>query len=132
MINGFNPACLYLLPMLGRRQNEWPRFRDCFLSEDHKRIVVYTRVGGANRNSGYGEEALYKDPDFVKTYDDEFDDTYGYYEFNPPERWREDFDKLVSGKPSEVSKEYIEHVIEFFHAEDKEKIYKLFGVGGAD
>lgn len=30
MINGFNPACFLIMPMLGRKQEEWPRFRDCF------------------------------------------------------------------------------------------------------
>ena len=28
MINGFNPACLLIMPMLGRKQEEWPSF-DC-------------------------------------------------------------------------------------------------------
>ena len=83
-IMGFNPACVVLLPMLGRTQDEYPRFRDCFLSDDGKRIVVYTRVGGGNRHCGYGEEELYKDENFVCTYDDDYDRTYGYYEFNVP------------------------------------------------
>ena len=82
-IMGFNPACVLIMPMLGRRQNEWPRFRDCFV-EDGK-IAIYTRVGGNNRGCGYGEEELYKDPHFVKTYDDSFDNTYATYIFNVPE-----------------------------------------------
>ena len=49
---GFSPACLVLLPMLGRKPEEYPRFRDCFLSEDMKRIEIYTRVGGNNRGCG--------------------------------------------------------------------------------
>lgn len=114
MVNGFNPACMFLMPMLGRKQEEYPRFRDCFLSDDEERIVIYTRVGGNNRNCGYGEEELYTDPNFVKTYDDSFDSTYGYYEFNPPERWKDDFDRLVSGKVKDVSDEYVEYVKEFF------------------
>lgn len=79
MIHGFNPSCIFFMPMLGRKQDEWPRFRDCFLSNDGKRIVIYTRVGGNNRNSGYGEEDLYDDPNFITTYDDDHDSTYGYY-----------------------------------------------------
>ena len=100
MVNGVNPAAFLILPMLGRHASEYPRFRDCFLNEE-KQIVVLTRVGGNNRNSGYGEEVLYKDPNFVKTYDDEFDSTYGYYVFNVPEEWKDDFDRLLNGeKPS--------------------------------
>lgn len=114
MINGFNPACLYFMPMLGRKQDEYPRFRDCFLSDDYERIVIYTRVGGGNRNCGFGEEELYKDENFVKTYDDSFDSTYGYYEFSVPEKWKSDFDLIVSGKIADVSDEYVEYVEAFY------------------
>lgn len=67
MLYGFNPACIVLMPMLGRTQDEYPRFRDCFLSDDNKYIEILTRVGGGNRNQGYGEDELYKDPNYVKT-----------------------------------------------------------------
>lgn len=100
MMFGVNPATFIILPMLGRHPDEYPRFRDCFVNED-KQILVYTRVGGGNRNCGFGEEELYKDPNFVKTYDDDFDSTYGYYVFNVPEEWKDDFDRLLKGeKPS--------------------------------
>ena len=67
MMMGFNPACIMILPMLGRKSNEYPRFRDCFITDDEQRILIYTRVGGNNRNQGYGEEKLYEDPNFVRT-----------------------------------------------------------------
>lgn len=114
IMNGYNPSCLFFMPMLGRKQDEYPRFRDCFLSDDNNHIVIYTRVGGGNRNCGYGEEELYKDPNYVRTWDDDFDDTYGYYEFNVPETWRKDFDLIVEDKLSEVSDEYINHVKKFY------------------
>jgi len=114
MLFGFNPACVVFMPMLGRKQEDYPRFRDCFLSEDKERIVIYTRVGGGNRNNGYGEEELYEDPNFVRTYDDSFDSTYGYYEFNPPEKWKDDFKKICDGKIIEVSDEYFNYVSAFF------------------
>lgn len=114
MLNGFNPACLFFMPMLGRKQDEYPRFRDCFLSEDYEKIVIFTRVGGNNRNCGFGEEELYNDPNFVKTYDDEEDSTYGYYEFNVPEKWKEDFKKLINGDRFGVSDEYVAYVKEFY------------------
>ena len=121
-ICGFNPACLVFLPMLGRHQPEYPRFRDCFLSEDGKRIVIYTRVGGGNRDCGYGEEELYNDPNFVTTYDDEFDSTYWYYEFNVPERWKKDFDAILQGGTLAASDEYVNYVKEFFPTLAKEGI----------
>lgn len=111
-INGFNPACVLVMPMLGRKQSEYPRFRDCFV-EDGK-IAIYTRVGGNNRGCGYGEEELYKDPNFVTTYDDDFDHTYATYLFNVPEKWKPDFDKILDGKLHEVSDNYYNYVCEFF------------------
>lgn len=114
LINGFNSACIFFLPMLGRKQDEYPRFRDCYLSDDEKRIIIYTRVGGGNRNCGYGEDELYTDPNFVKTYDDGYDSTYGYYEFNVPSQWKDDFDKICNGKIAEVSDKYFNYVSEFY------------------
>lgn len=114
MICGYNPACFWLMPMLGRRQDEWPRFRDCFVGDKGDTIVIYTRVGGGNRNAGYGEEELYQGPNFVKTWDDEYDSTYGYYEFRVPEKWKSDFDKIVSGQGRDISDDYKAVLHDFF------------------
>lgn len=105
MLHGVNPATFYILPMLGRHPDEYPRFRDCGVTEDGK-ILVLTRVGGGNRNDGYGEEELYKDPHFVETFDAEWDSTYGYYVFNVPDEWKKDFDAILKGE--RPSQEYIE------------------------
>ena len=113
MMNGFNPACVLIMPMLGRKQQEYPRFRDCFITEEGN-IAIFTRVGGGNRNCGYGEEALYEDENFLKTYDDDFDSTYGYYEFKVPEKWKADFDKIMSNNMAEVSGTYIGYLKNFW------------------
>ena len=113
-MNGFSVGCLFLMPMLGRTQHEYPRFRDCWLSEDKERIVIYTRVGGGNRNQGYGEEELYEDPNFVKTEDDEFDSTYATYEFRVPEEWKSDFDLILEHRFNEVSDAYVARVKKIF------------------
>lgn len=100
MVNGVNPATFLILPMLGKHPDEYPRFRDCFVNEK-KQIVVLTRVGGNNRNCGYGEETIEQDKNFVRTYDAEWDNTYGYYVFNVPDEWKDDLDKFLKGeKPS--------------------------------
>lgn len=126
MINGFNPACLLIMPMLGRKQEEWPRFRDCFVT-DEGNIAIYTRVGGGNRGCGYGEEELYKDPNFITTYDDDYDCTYATYEFRVPEKWKADFDLIVSGKFSDVSDEYVSYLKEFYPIlAEKGVINKIF------
>ena len=113
MVNGFNPACVLIMPMLGRTQDEYPRFRDCFVTEE-KNIAIYTRVGGGNRNCGYGEEELYKDENFLTTYDDDDDCTYATYEFKVPEKWKDDFSKILCGDFASVSVEYIEYLKQFY------------------
>ena len=113
MMMGYNPACILFMPMLGRKQEEWPRFRDCFITEEGN-IAIYTRVGGGNRECGYGEEELYKDENFITTYDDEYDNTYGTYEFRVPKKWEADFKAIIGGRPNEVSKEYIQYLKDFF------------------
>ena len=129
MMNGFNPACVFIMPMLGRKQGEWPRFRDCFVNKEGQ-IEIYTRVGGGNRGCGYGEEELYKDPNFVTSYDDDFDNTYATYVFNVPEVWKSDFDKIVSGKLGEVSDEYKKCLREFFPVLNEKGVFDaVFGEG---
>ena len=113
MLNGFSPACVFIMPMLGRKQEEWPRFRDCYVTENNN-IAIYTRVGGGNRNSGYGEEKLYEDENFITTYDDDYDTTYGTYEFKVPEKWKSDFDLIMDGKLPETSDEYKNYLRAFF------------------
>ncbi len=127
MMMGFNPACVAIMPMLGRKQEEYPRFRDCFVT-DEGNIAIYTRVGGGNRDCGFGEEKLYEDENFVTTYDDEYDNTYGTYEFKVPEKWKADFDLIMDGKSDEVSQEYIDYVKAFYpKLAEAGVINKVFG-----
>ena len=128
MIHGYNPACIIFLPMLGRQYHEYPRFRDCFLSDDEKHILVYTRVGGGNRECGYGEEELYKDPHFVRTWDYEEDQTYGYYEFSVPDRWKADFEAIVENGVKAMSAEYLKYLLEF-HKDKPNIIEQLLKIG---
>lgn len=125
MVNGYNPACVFILPMLGRKADEYPRFRDCFVTEDNK-IAIYTRVGGNNRNCGFGEEELYNDPNFVTTYDDEWDSTYGTYVFNVPEKWKADFDKLMNSDWDTVSDEYVTCLKEFYPTLAENGVFEIF------
>ena len=111
MVNGVNPATFYVLPMLGRHPDEYPRFRDCHINKE-KQIEVLTRVGGGNRNEGYGEEELYKDPNFVKTFDADWDSTYGIYVFNVPEQWKDDFERILKGE--RLSDAYIDQMCKVY------------------
>lgn len=110
MISGYNRACVYFMPMLGILRTEYPRFRDCYLSDD--KIVIFTRTGGGNRDD-YEEQnnTLAAHPNYIRDYDADFDSTYANFEFSVPDKWRDDYDKIVAGKFTQVSNEYKAEVI---------------------
>lgn len=126
LLNGYNPACILIMPMLGKKEEEYPRFRNCFVTEEGN-IAIYTRVGGGNRNCGYGEENLYDDENFLETYDDDSDSTYGIYEFKVPDKWKDDFEKIMHSRMLDVSREYVDCVKEFYpKLAEKGVIDKIF------
>ena len=111
LICGFNGACLLVMPMLGRKKDDYPRFRDCFFgcaSDGTREIHIFTRVGSSNQNYGMGEEELYKDPNYLRFEDEPDDSTYGTYIFKCPAQWEADFDRIREGKLSELSSAYYE------------------------
>ena len=122
-INSVAPATFLILPMLGYHPGYYPRFRDCFLSNNAQFIEVYTRVGGNNRNCGFGEEKLYSHPNFVRTYDDDDDSTYGWYVFSIPEKWKSDLNAIVKGR--RFSEEYLNHITSIYPLL-KDKITELY------
>lgn len=112
MLNGVKPSTFFVLPMLGKHPDEYPRFRDCFIGDinrpdllDH--IHVYTRTGGPNRNSYEAENQEMRDMDgYVTDYDDSRDPTFASWVFRIPERWKSDYKKIMLGKIKDVSGEY--------------------------
>lgn len=128
MMNGVNQITFFLLPMLNLHPDDIPRFRNLFLKDEEKpqynnHLHVYTRVGGGNRNCGYGEDQLKKHPEYVGDFDDSFDSTFATYVFKIPEQWRPDYDKLMSGKGEEISDEYFKQMCKVFpKLEEKFKV----------
>jgi len=133
MIYGANPATFFILPMLGKHPDAYPRFRDCFIGElenddekdqfgipikklsAEKVISVYTRVGGGNREDYQDRiDELRKFPTYVKDYDDDFDSTFATFVFSVPEQWSGDFDLILQGKLKEISAEYKLRLYEVF------------------
>ena len=127
MLNGMNKATFFILPMLGKHPDEYPRFRDCFVEDGT--IAVYTRVGGDNRGYGFGEEELYKHPNFLYTEDDDFDSTYATYYFNVPPEFEADFNLIMEDKMQEVSQAY-KHQLYKIYPKLTEQFDKVFGKGG--
>ena len=72
------------------------------------------------------EEELYEDENFLRDYDDDFDSTYATYEFKVPDKWKSDFDKIIDGKMSEVSKEYVSYLKEFYPKLAEQGVFDRF------
>ena len=126
MLHGYSSACITILPMLGRKPEDYLRFRDCVVLNSES-IVIYARVGGNNRGCGYGEEELLKDPNFIRTFDDAFDSTYGYYLFTVPDKWKKDFEAIMDARFFDVSDEYVEYLEQFWaNIAEKGAIRKIF------
>lgn len=60
----------------------FPRYRDVFLADKGTNVIVYTRIGGPNRND-YKQQikTIRQHKQFIKDYDDEYDNTYAYFKF---------------------------------------------------
>lgn len=131
MLNGVKPAAFFILPMLGKHPEEYPRFRDCFIGDEAhpeyaNHIIVYTRTGGGNRDDYAGSnDAMRAMPGFVADYDDDFDYTYANWVFKVPDRWKADFDKIIDGKLREVSSEYKAELYRVF-PKLKDKLDEIF------
>lgn len=131
LMNGVRPMTFFILPMLGKHWNEYPRFRDCFIGdEEHPGyedcIHIYTRTGGGNREVYSDEnEVMMKMPGYVTNWDDSYDSTFASWVFNVPQRWKEDFVKFKEGRLKEFSPEYQAELSRVF-PKLKEKFDELF------
>jgi hypothetical protein len=119
MLHGVKPSTFFVLPMLGKHPDEYPRFRDCFLGDEENdiedKIIVYTRTGGGNREAYEDEIAeMQAMPTYLQDYDDSFDSTYACFVYDIPEEFKADFDLIMKGRLPEISETY------------KAKLYEVF------
>ena len=139
MMNGINPLTFLLTPMLfDCHAQELPRFRDCFnqTGDDEPKfkediILIYTRVGGGNRGCDYGEEIFHKHPNYLTTYDDSFDSTYGNYVFSVPVEFKDDYQKIKEGRAKDVSPELQKKCREIY-PKLNEKLWDVLWTKGGD
>jgi hypothetical protein len=119
-MNGYNYACMFILPMLGKHPDDYPRFRDCFTEDDENpeyndHIHIYTRTGGGNREEYENEnEEITCMEGFVTDYDDFFDNTYAHWVFKIPEKFISDYKKIKDGLFKDTSEAY------------KQLVYKIY------
>lgn len=127
MMNGVDPATFFILPMLGKHPDSYPRFRDCFTEERHwvkteefpamevvpngqsGVICVLCRVGkeswATDEERGIGHQ-LRAQEGYLREFDDAWDATYRTYVFAVPERWKTDYEKITQGDLLGISSAY--------------------------
>lgn len=114
MVNGVNPATFFVLPVLGKHPEAYPRFRDCFLGNDDfvsgtaGKIIVMTRTGGGNREEYQSEIDEIRNMDTYEfDVDWDEDSTYALFVFSVPAQWTESVKPFFSeGKEGSISSEY--------------------------
>lgn len=104
---GTNEDAPVLLGMLGVNKEFFDRFRDVFLCNDGNSIKVYTRTGGENRKEHQGNwEKIRNHNLYIRDYDDDFDETYAYIEFNIPEKYKKTAKKMFRGEPITINEKF--------------------------
>lgn len=74
---------IILLPILGKKMGDFPRFRDIFLTEEG--LEVLTRTGGGNREAYTLENDKIREMGgFIRDYDEPDDTTYASWVFAIP------------------------------------------------
>ena len=85
---GENEDAMALLGMLSLTRNDFQRYRDVYLNKEGNKIIVLTRIGGDNAKD-YRQVYMNmrRHKYYIKDYDDEFDNTYAYFEFKVPKEY---------------------------------------------
>lgn len=85
---GENEDATALLGMINLTRNDFQRYRDVHLNVAGTIITVLTRIGGNNRKD-YRQvfTNIRRNEFYVKDFDDNFDNTYAYFQFKVPEKY---------------------------------------------
>lgn len=103
LINGKSSLRFFLLPMLGCDEDDFPRYRDVYVTDDvyipkdgERNILVLTRAGGYYNRDAYEEEIeeCCDIPGYVTDYD--VDSTYATFVYKVPEEFHDDFDTIIN------------------------------------
>ena len=103
-----------LLCMLALDRESFGRYRDVYLNADGTKIIVYTRCGGGNREYyDWVFENMKNHPNYISDYDDSFDETYCYFDFEVPLEQIEETAKLSTGvDPDDVHTKFEKAIAE--------------------
>ena len=108
MVHGENKDADKLVYMVDLERDAFGRFRDIYLNADGTSIIVYTRCGGSNRQE-YDKvfEDMESHDEYIRDYDDEYDETYCYFEFSIPYDHQKEAKKMATGiEPETVHQKF--------------------------
>lgn len=93
---GENKEAPAILGFAGLTRGMFMKYRDCFLNPDGTIVTVITRIGGGNRNEyRQAHINIKRHPNYIRDYDDDFDDTYCYFEFKVDNKFLETAKKIA-------------------------------------
>lgn len=113
MIHGRQPGGDAILDALGLDPRDVPRLRDCWVEPNARdggyRIVVYTRMGGGNREQYQDDiDALSDHPLYLYDQDEPHDPTYASIFFALPEAYADELRALALHAPRDMQAEFHE------------------------
>ena len=117
LLFGVNPNSEVLLAILGFKEGDVERYRDCGFSDDG--IFIYTRTGGSNRDD-YPNEKLRKSPYYLKDKDDDYDNTYATFYFRYPDKIAKDCQKFRDVRKNGISGKLIQWILKTLEREPTE------------
>lgn len=108
---GENEDAMAILGFAGLTREMFPRYRDVFLDDKGLTVLVYTRIGGANRE--YFKDEINKlklHKQYVCNYDDHHDETYAYFKFNVLPEYVDTAKKVFKEDPVSVWDKFQNHI----------------------
>lgn len=108
---GENEDAAALLGFAGLTREMFPRYRDVFLADEGRTVIVYTRIGGSNR-SAYKKEIkeIKKHSQYKDNCDDKHDETYAYFKFNVLPKYLETAKTIFKEEPLPVFQMFERHM----------------------
>jgi hypothetical protein len=119
LLFGRNPNTDIVLALIGLKECDVERFRDCGIDYENKQIWVFTRTGGGNRES-YPNELLTSNPYYLYDEDDDGDYTYAHYYFKFPDEIADDIMSLQDIRRNGISAKLIQWICNTLEREPTE------------
>lgn len=108
---GENEDATAILGFAGLTREMFPRYRDVFLADEGRTVIVYTRIGGANREAYEDDiKTIIGHPQYKDNCDDEKDNTYAYFKFNVFKKYLDTTKKMFVKEPITVYEMFENHI----------------------